>query len=270
MTLRITILGCGSSGGVPRIGGHWGACDPTNPRNRRRRCSILVEQGPENTKEDEKTQVLVDTSPDMREQLLDVGLSHLNGVIYTHEHADQSHGIDDLRMIAINMWKLVPIYADPRSLEIIKRRFSYCFETPKGSGYPPILEAHKIDMGAGTFGIDGPGGRLEITPFWQRHGQIKSLGFRFGNIAYSSDVHEIPDESWDVLDGIETWIVDALRYTHHPSHANVETALGWLERSTAKRGVLTNLHVDLDYDVLRNELPDGVEPAYDGMVVQGG
>jgi len=265
MTLRITILGCGSSGGVPRIGGNnggkWGACDPNNPKNRRRRCSILAEQG----EGEEKTTVLVDTSPDMREQLLDANVERLDAVLFTHEHADQTHGIDDLRMIAINMWKLVPVYADARTLGLLKHRFDYCFTTPEGSGYPPILEAHKIDVDNVNISIDGPGGRIEITPFWQNHGHIKSLGFRFGNVAYTSDAHAIPKESWEKLDGIDTWIVDALRHTHHPSHANVETALKWLERSTAKRGILTNLHIDLDYEALKRELPAHVEPAYDGM-----
>jgi phosphoribosyl 1,2-cyclic phosphate phosphodiesterase len=264
MTLRVTILGCGSSGGVPRIGGHWGACDPTNPKNRRRRCSILVEQG----EGEEKTQVLVDTSPDMREQLLDAEVSRLDGVLFTHEHADQSHGIDDLRMIAINMWKRVPIYADPRTLSILKSRFDYCFETPNGSGYPPILDGHKIDVDDVNISVGGPGGPLGVTPFWQEHGQIRSLGFRFGDIAYTSDANAIPEESWERLEGVKTWIVDALRYTHHPSHANVETALEWLERVGAARGILTNLHIDLDYETLKAELPPYVEPAFDGMVVE--
>jgi len=264
MSVRITILGCGSSGGVPRIGGHWGACDPGNPKNRRRRCSILVEQG----EGAEKTSVLVDTSPDMREQLLDAGVSRLDAVLFTHEHADQTHGIDDLRMIAINMWKLVPVYAERHTLDVLKQRFDYCFTTPKGSGYPPILEPHLIDVDNVNFGIDGPGGRIEVTPFWQQHGHIRSLGFRFGDIAYTSDAHDIPEQGWERLDGVKTWIVDALRYTHHPSHANVETALKWIERSGATRGILTNLHIDLDYETLRRELPDHVEPAYDGMVVE--
>ena len=265
MTLRITILGCGSSGGVPRIGGNWGACDPANPKNRRRRCSILVEQG----EGDATTSVLVDTSPDMREQLLDANVGRLDGVIFTHEHADQSHGIDDLRMIAINMMKRVPVWADRRTLSILETRFDYCFVTPKGSGYPPILEPHVIDVDDVNFTIDGPGGPLAITPFWQEHGHIRSLGFRFGDIAYTSDAHDIPEDSWPRLEGIDTWIVDALRYTRHPSHANVETALGWLDRAKVKRGVLTNLHVDLDYETLCAELPDHIEPAYDGMVVEG-
>jgi phosphoribosyl 1,2-cyclic phosphate phosphodiesterase len=264
MSLRITILGCGSSGGVPRIGGKWGACDPNNPKNRRTRCSILVEQG----EGDAKTSVLVDTSPDMREQLLRANVSRLDGVIYTHEHADQSHGIDDLRMIAINMMARVPVWADRRTLEVLEHRFDYCFVTPKGSGYPPILKANRIDVDDVNFSVDGPGGPLTITPFWQEHGHIRSLGFRFGDIAYTSDANGIPEESWERLEGVSTWIVDALRYTKHPSHANVEMALGWLERAKVTRGILTNLHVDLDYETLRKELPPHVEPAYDGMVVE--
>jgi phosphoribosyl 1,2-cyclic phosphate phosphodiesterase len=200
--------------------------------------------------------------------LLGAGVSRLDGVLYTHEHADQSHGIDDLRMIAINMRARVHIWADPRTLEVLRHRFDYCFKTPAGSGYPPILDPHVIDVDDVNLTIEGPGGPLTITPFWQEHGHIRSLGFRFGGIAYTSDANGIPDESWKRLAGVHTWIVDALRYTHHPSHANVETALEWLERSGARRGILTNLHVDLDYETLKAELPAHVEPAYDGMVVE--
>jgi len=267
--LSVTILGCGSSGGVPRIGNHWGACDPGNPKNRRTRCSILVTKGDADAPEEERTQVLIDTSPDMPAQLNAANVGRLNAVLYTHEHADQTHGIDDLRMVAINMWKLVPIYADQTTMDLLQSRFDYCFKTPPGSGYPPILEPHLIDDIPSTVTIEGAGGDITFQPFWQEHGHIKSLGFRFGDIAYSSDAVGICDESWPLLDGINTWIVDALRYTEHPSHANVEQALGWLKRSTATRGVLTNLHVDLDYETLKGELPDGVEPAFDGMVVPG-
>ncbi len=263
MTLTVTILGCGSSGGVPRIGNHWGACDPTNPKNRRMRCSILVERGTG----DAKTSVLIDTSPDMAAQLNAANAGRLDAVLYTHEHADQTHGIDDLRMVAINMRKRVPVWGDALTMQLLQSRFDYCFVTPEGSGYPPILEPHIFDEKLSPLTIDGPGGAITFQPFWQEHGNIKSLGFRFGTMAYSSDLHDVPEETWPRLEGIETWIVDALRYTPHPTHANVETALKWLARSTATRGVLTNLHVDLDYETLAAELPDGVEPAYDGMKV---
>ena len=261
--LTVTILGCGSSGGVPRIGNHWGVCDPTNPKNRRTRCSLLVERG----SGDAKTSVLIDTSPDMAAQLNGAGTGRLDAVLYTHEHADQTHGIDDLRMVAINMRKRVPIWADQVTFDLLRSRFDYCFETPPGSGYPPILDPHVFDAELSPVTIEGAGGPITFLPFWQEHGHIKSLGFRFENIAYSSDLHDVPEESWQRLDGIDTWIVDALRYTPHPSHAHLERTLKWLTRSTATHGVLTNLHVDFDYETLKSELPPGIEPAYDGMIL---
>lgn len=262
--LKATILGCGSSGGVPRIGDVWGECDPSEPRNRRRRCSLLVQRfGDEGV-----TTVLVDTSPDMREQLLDADVGKIDAVLYTHDHADQLNGIDDLRMVAMNMWSRVNVHADKASGERIKRRFSYCFEQADGSAYPAILNL-KMDLKPGrALRIDGPGGPVDAIPFLQFHGEIDSLGFRFGPIAYSSDVVGMPEESFELLDGIDCWILDCLRYKAHPSHNNLETSLAWLERVKPAHGVLTNLHVDLDYATLKAELPDGVEPAYDGMVIE--
>ncbi len=264
MTLRVTILGCGSSGGVPRIGDVWGSCDPDEPRNRRRRCSILVQRiGPGGV-----TSVLVDTSPDMREQLLDAKTGKLDAVLYTHDHADQAHGIDDLRMVAMNMRARVNVHADKASGERLKRRFSYCFEQAPGSAYPAILDL-RLDLEPGRVHVvDGPGGPIEALPFLQYHGEIDSLGFRFGPIAYSSDVVDMPEESFAALEGIDCWILDCLRYNAHPSHVNLETSLSWFERVKPARGILTNLHVDLDYQTLKGQVPAGVEPAYDGMVVE--
>ena len=262
---RFTILGSGSSGGVPRIGGHWGACDPTEPKNRRRRCSLLVERFGDAA---EPTTVLIDTSPDIREQLLDANVSKIDAVLYTHEHADQMHGIDDLRMVAMNMWQRVDVYADKRTHEVMMDRFGYCFRTPEGSDYPPILSDHLISDDLAPIVIDGPGGAIQAIPFWQDHGRIDSLGFRIGNMAYSSDVVGLPDKSFDVLQNLECWIVDALRYTRHPTHANVDMALDWIERAKPKQGVLTNLHVDLDYRTLKSTLPSHVVPAYDGMTIE--
>ena len=267
-TLEVTILGCGSSGGVPRLGGpdghgYWGACDPNNPRNRRRRCSLLVRQSSESG----KTQLLVDTSPDMREQLLDAGVSTLDGVLVTHNHADQLHGLDDLRMIAINMRRRVDVWSDNAALEGMLGRFAYCFVQAPGSEYPPVLNAHEIAEPHQEFQIGGAGGPIPILAFRQGHGGIHSLGFRFGPIAYSSDVHEFDDAAFAALAGTRIWIVDALRYTPHPTHSHVERSLEWIARLKPERAVLTNMHVDLDYETLKAELPDNVEPAYDGMVL---
>jgi phosphoribosyl 1,2-cyclic phosphate phosphodiesterase len=260
MTLRVRILGSGSSGGVPRIGGHWGACDPAEPRNRRRRCSILVQR----LSGGESTDVLVDTSPDLREQMLDAGLGRLDAVLYTHQHADQVSGIDDLRVIAINMRTRVPVYMDQVTNDVLTKRFDYCFEAPKGSPYPPILDARPMTC-LEPVSIAGAGGDVVALPFDQDHGVIRSLGFRFGPVAYSPDVVDIPEESFEALEGVECWIVDALRYTPHMTHAHVDKALEWIDRVRPKRAYLTNLHVDLDYRTLAKELPEGVEPAYDGL-----
>ncbi|HEX3431646.1 MAG TPA: MBL fold metallo-hydrolase [Rhizomicrobium sp.] len=270
-TLTVTILGCGSSGGVPRLGGpdgsgSWGACDPDNPKNRRRRCSMLVAQ----QLSQGVTTVLVDTAPDLRQQLLDARVSSLDGVIITHDHADQLHGIDDLRLVFHIMRRCVDVYADEETMREVRRRFGYCFETPDGGVYPPILNPHVIPEPFRAFAIAGAGGAIPVLPFWQQHGPIRSLGLRFGPIAYSSDVNGLPEDSFAALEGVDCWILDALRYTPHPTHANVETALAWIARVKPKRAILTNLHLDLDYETLRRELPKGVEPAYDGMVITPG
>lgn len=266
--LHITILGCGSSGGVPRIGGpngagYWGACDPANLKNRRRRCSILVQR-----KSDTGiTTVLVDTSPDMREQLIDARISHLDAVLITHDHADQLHGLDDLRMVAMNMRRRVDVYCDAATFTGVMARFGYCFVQPAGSDYPPILNAHQIPEPFEQFTLGGAGGDIPVEAFSMGHGKIQSLGYRFGPIAYSSDVDRLDEEALAALEHVDCWIVDALRYTPHPSHAHVARALEWIAHVKPRLAVLTNLHTDLDYETLRRELPPGVEPAYDGMVI---
>ncbi len=266
MTLEVRILGCGSSGGVPRLGEgapFWGACDPNNPKNRRWRCSILVTH-----KSDAgETRVLVDTSPDMREQLLAAKIGRLDGVLITHDHADQLHGMDDLRVVALNMKRRLDLWSDARGLDGIMQKFGYCFETPPGSDYPPILTAHEIPEPFADFEIPGHGGPVPVRAFGQRHGRIRSLGYRFGPLAYSPDVDGLDDDAFAALDGVECWIVDALRYTPHPSHAHLSRTLEWIARVKPKHAVLTNMHVDLDYDKLMRELPAGVEPAFDGMVL---
>ncbi len=262
MSVRLTILGCGSSGGVPRVAVGWGACDPSNPRNRRRRCSVLVErQGAHGT-----TTVLVDTTPDLRDQLIGADVRRLDGVIYTHEHADHTHGIDDLRPLAIVMRRRVPVYMDEATGAMMETRFGYCFRTPPGSQYPPILEARPMAAGR-PVAIDGPGGVVEALPFRMVHGDIDALGLRFGDVVYAPDVSHIPDESLHHFEGLATLIVDALRHTPHPSHFSLSEALALIERVRPRRAILTNLHTDLDYETLRSEIPAHVEPAYDGLTV---
>ncbi|MBK5960472.1 phosphoribosyl 1,2-cyclic phosphodiesterase [Rhodoplanes elegans] len=263
MTLTVTILGCGSSGGVPRPALGWGVCDPTNPKNRRRRCSLLVDRaGPEGT-----TRVLVDTSPDLREQLIDAGVEWLDAVLYTHEHADHTHGIDDLRGLFLKRRQRLDCYLDEATWRVMFARFGYCFVTPPGSQYPPICNEHRIAPGHPVT-IHGPGGPVTALPFVQDHGDIPSLGFRFGGVAYSSDLVDMPEESAALLHGLDLWIVDSLRDRPHPSHFSVGQALAWIERLKPKRAILTNLHSDLDYAELKARLPAGVEPAYDGMRVR--
>ncbi|MEO9517663.1 MAG: MBL fold metallo-hydrolase [Paracoccaceae bacterium] len=261
MTLRFTILGCGSSGGVPRLGGQWGACDPTNPKNKRQRCSLLVEKdGPDGT-----TSVLIDTSPDLRNQLLEAQVERLDGVIYTHPHADHVHGIDDLRMIVLNMRARLSVWADGATQKDLISRFGYVFVQPEGSPYPPILELRDID---GAVTIEGPGGDITFTPFQVEHGSIESLGFRVEGLAYLPDVSKIPESSWPYLRNLDVWIVDALRRDPHPTHSHLERTLEWIERAAPRHAVLTNMHIDLDYETLLAETPDHIEPAFDGMTIK--
>lgn len=258
--LVFTVLGCGSSGGVPRLGGHWGACDPDNPKNRRRRCSLLVER----VSSDGVTRVLIDTSPDMREQLLDAGVGNLDAVVFTHGHADHVHGIDDLRMIVFNQKSRLAVWADKPTEERLKSGFGYAFVQPEGSTYPPILDFNLID---GDVTIDGAGGAVTFSPFLVRHGGIDALGFRIGDLAYLPDVAEIPDDVWPMLEGLDVWIVDALRRAPHPTHTHLAQTLTWIERVAPKQAVLTNMHVDLDYETVRDETPKNVTPAFDGMKI---
>ena len=263
MSLTVTILGSGSSTGVPRVGAGWGACDPGEPRNRRRRCSILVEKtGPEGT-----TAVVVDTSPDLRQQLLDAEVTRLDAVLFTHDHADHTHGIDDLRPLVLHMRRRIPAYADATTAAVLQARFGYCFETPPGSGYPPILDEHRIVVPRPVV-IQGPGGAVEAEPFRMIHGPTEATGFRFGSLAYAPDVSVMPPESVERLRGLEVLIVDALRYTPHPTHFSVADALALIKEVRPRRAVLTNLHSDIDYDRLRSELPDGVVPAFDSMQIE--
>ena len=258
--LKITILGCGSSGGVPRLGGHWGACDPDNSKNHRRRCSILVEQ----TTDTGTTRVLIDASPDLRAQLLDAGIGTLDAVVFTHEHADHTHGLDDLRMIVFNTRKRLPVWADGPTASAITTRFAYAFVQPEGSSYPPILDLNAID---GPFGITGDGGTIPFQPFEVDHGSIRAQGFRIQDIAYLPDVSAMPDENWPMLNGLNCWILDALGYKPHPTHINLETALSWIDRAKPEKAILTNMHIGMDYATVLAETPDHVTPAHDGLVL---
>jgi len=261
MTFTFTILGCGSSGGVPRPGLGWGDCNPNNPKNRRRRCSMLVERRAETGG---KTTVLIDTSPDLREQLLDAGVDWLDAVLFTHEHADHTHGIDDLRPLVIHQRRRIDVYLDEATSRAMHARFGYCFMTPPGSGYPPILHEHRI-MPGHEVTIDGDGGPITVLPFLQSHGDIPSLGFRIADVAYSADLVDLPAESIDALAELEIWIVDALRYKSHPTHFSLSDALAWIDRLGPRRAVLTNMHADIDFDTVKAGLPAHVEPAYDGL-----
>ena len=260
--LRVTILGCGSSGGVPRLGGRWGACDPANPKNRRRRCSILVER----IEGEDVTRVLVDAGPDMRAQLLDADVGVLDGVLFTHEHADHVHGIDDLRQIVFNRRERLPVWADAKTAAILRERFTYVFDQPPGSLYPPTLEMRSLD---GPVTVEGPGGPVSAHPFEVPHGpRSTALGFRIGPVAYLPDVSDMTDAAWEAVTGVECWIVDALRYEPHITHAHLARTLEWIERAAPGRAIITNMHLDLDHDRVAAETPANVDPAYDGMVLR--
>lgn len=258
--IAFTILGCGSSGGVPRLGGHWGACDPDNPKNRRSRCSLLI------TRRDGAgvTRVLIDTSPDMRAQLLDAGVGQLDAVVFTHSHADHVHGLDDLRQIVFNMRRRLPVWADGPTQEALFARFGYAFVQPEGSPYPPILDMHSL---RGPLTVAGAGGEITLRPFRAEHGAMDALGFRIGDLAYLPDAVAIPEESWALLGGLDCWIVDALRRQPHPTHAHLDMTLGWIARAQPRRAVLTNMHIDLDYQTLVEELPAHIRPAHDGLTL---
>ena len=260
MTTTLTILGCGSSGGVPRIGGDWGTCDPANPKNRRRRCSALITRtGPLGT-----TRLLVDTSPDMREQMLSANVRDIDAVLYTHEHADHTHGIDELRAFFLLKRAKVQVWADEPTGHMLLSRFPYCFYTAAGSDYPPIVDLNRMVPG-GPVTVTGAGGAIVALPFRVHHGNIDALGFRIGATAYVPDLSGIPDESLPALEGLRLLIIDALKRTPHPSHLSLPETLRWIERLKPERAVITNMHVDLDFDTLRRELPAHIEPAYDGL-----
>ncbi len=263
MNPRLTarILGCGSSAGVPRIGGDWGDCDPANPKNRRSRCSLLIER----TTPSGTTRVLIDTTPDLRAQLLAAGVGLIDGALYTHPHADHLHGLDDLRTVAQNRGARLPVWADADTSEVLISRFGYAFVQPAGSLYPPILDLKLLD---GPVTVAGDGGPITLVPFRVAHGRITALGFRVNDLAYLPDVSGIPDDIWPALANLDVWILDALRRKPHPTHTHLAQSLAWIARAAPRRGVLTNMHNDLDYATLTAELPAGIIPAYDGLALE--
>jgi len=259
--LEITVLGSGSSGGVPRADGEWGACDPSEPKNLRSRCSLLVRRRGEGA--DKETTLIVDTSPDFRLQTAFAGVKRLDAVLLSHDHADQIHGLDDVRAFFIRQRAKIPCHMDAATTVSALRRFGYIFEGE--SGYPAICRALSLPGHGEAWSVEGPSGAIPVVTFDQDHGAIRSVGYRFGGVAYSSDVVGLTDEAFEALQDLDVWIVDALRWAPHPTHAHVERTLEWIARAKPKRAILTNMHIDLDYNALAAYLPDGVEPGYDGL-----
>lgn len=253
--MKVTVLGCGASWGVPAIGPDWGRCDPADPRNRRRRCSLLVESC------DQK--LLIDAAPDLREQLLDAGIARLDAVLLTHAHADHLHGIDDLRIVNRLIGKSLPLHANAEALAEVERRFGYALLPPVPGRplYRPALVAHPI---AGPFVAAG----MPVVPFAQDHGYSTTLGFRIGPVGYSTDVTRLDDDAFTALAGVELWIVDCMRRAPHPTHSHLAQTLAWIERVRPRRAVLTHMDQSLDYRELSAELPVGIEPGYDGLAIE--
>ncbi|NVK36049.1 MAG: MBL fold metallo-hydrolase [Rhodobacteraceae bacterium] len=261
--IKVTILGCSSSGGVPRLGTDWGDCDPAEPKNARNRCSILVEkQGP-----DGLTSVVIDTGPDFRQQMLRANVQRLDAVLYTHSHADHLHGIDDLRMFYMINKAEIPVYMDTPTFARAQEAFGYCFKRPEGSSYPPILRRVPITASK-EFAVEGPGGAIHFQPFEVEHGNIPALGFRFNDVCYLPDVSQIGANELPFVEDLDVWIIDCLRRRPHPTHFHLEMALDWIEKMKPKSAVLTNLHNDLDYQTLAAETADHIAPAYDGMTLE--
>lgn len=260
--LEVTVLGCGSSGGVPRSDGNWGVCDPAEPKNRRTRCSLLLRRKGQG----DETTVLIDTSPDFREQAIAARIRRLDAVLFTHDHADQAHGIDDVRAFFLRQRARIPAWMDAATRAALTTRFRYIFEN--SNGYPAILEAIDLPRHGDAFAVSGPSGDIPATTFDQEHGNIRCVGYRCGPVAYSPDVNGMPETAFEALKGVDTWIIDALRYTPHPTHAHLERTLDWIARVRPRRAILTNMHIDMDYNALCAQLPTGVEPAWDGMTVE--
>ncbi|MEO0543837.1 MAG: MBL fold metallo-hydrolase [Pseudomonadota bacterium] len=261
--LKVTILGCGSSSGTPRPNGDWGKCDPNNPKNRRTRSSILVEQIGKNGG---KTSIVFDTGPDFRAQMLMANVQQIDAIVYTHPHADHIHGIDDVRTFVLSQGQMIPTYGDTATYKRLNEAFRYIFQTPKGSSYPPILTQNLIEADK-PFMVSGQGGSVDLLPIYQEHGEIYSLGFRIDNFAYCPDVSALPESSIAKLLGLDTLIIDALQYREHVSHFSLGQALAMIDRLKPKRAYLTHMHTPLDYQTVKDETPDHIEPCFDGMVI---
>ncbi len=259
-TLAVTILGSGCSTGVPRSDGYWGACNPDNPRNRRSRCSAWFSL--KNKENQGITSALVDTSSDFRNQAIAAAIPHIDAILWTHDHADQVGGIDDIRAFTFAHGP-IDGYSDFATFSTLSGRYSYVFSG--NLGYPPICNHQYIPPHGTPWVIKGEGGALPVTTFDQIHGPIKSVGYRIGDIAYSSDISAMPEESFGALDGVKLWIVDGMRYKPHPTHSHIEQTLDWIARVKPDHAVITNLHQDVDYDAVKAILPPNVEPAYDQM-----
>ncbi|GGD24636.1 MBL fold metallo-hydrolase [Aureimonas glaciei] len=259
-TLRLTILGCGSSPGTPRITGDWGACDPAEPRNRRSRSSALIER----VSGEGTTTVVIDCGPDFRLQMLAAQVSRLDAVLITHPHADHIHGLDDLRGYNQDSKALIPVHSDAATHARLLEAFGYCYRTPTGSDYRPIVRHVPIEPNE-VFAVDGPGGPLSIRAFRQVHGSIHSLGFRIGPLAYCTDVSDFPPAAVEAIEGAEHIVIDALQYRPHPSHLSLDQALDWIARLKVGRATLTHMHTPLDYATLCAALPAQVRPGHDGL-----
>ncbi len=289
--MRFTILGCGSSGGVPRFGGRdgagdWGACDPLNPKNRRKRCALLVEK----ISSTGTTRLCIDAGPDFKSQMIDAKVAMLDALVLTHEHADHVHGIDDVRQF-VNLktqdrisaltqqgknitkedyFKLVEearidCFSGLSCFDELEERFGYLFKTPQGSNYPPIMKLHKIN---GKFSIDGMGGKIELEPFAIPHGSIDAFGFKMGGLVYLPDVFDLNEEARDLIRGCDVFIVDCLQDRPHGTHTDFQKTTQWINELKPKHTILTDLHTSLDYDVLNARTPKNVEPAFDGMTIE--
>ncbi|WP_293902866.1 MBL fold metallo-hydrolase [Phenylobacterium sp.] len=266
-TLEVTILGCGSSGGVPRADGAWGDCDPHEPKNLRTRCALLVRRLGEGAADStQQTTALIDASPELRIQTVRAGVKRVDAVLLTHDHADQVHGLDDIRAFYLRQQARIPCWMDASTDATMMRRFGYIFE-PEG-GYPAICDRAAIPAHGTAWQVDGPSGAIPVTTFDQDHGGVRTVGYRFGGVAYSSDVVRLDEAAFAALADLDIWIVDALRRRPHPTHAHLERTLEWIARVRPKRAILTNMHIDLDFQQLRAELPAGVEPAFDGLTFQ--
>ncbi|MBI1275866.1 MBL fold metallo-hydrolase [bacterium] len=261
--MTATLLGCGSSSGVPLIGCHCVACSSPNPKNNRSRASLLVDA--RSTGANKATRLLIDTSPDLRQQALKHNITTVDGILFTHDHADHTHGIDDVRSFNYHRSGIVPAWADAVTIATLRERFGYVFRPPKPEfgWYAPALDFRQIPDPLTPFEAAG----IPVIPFWQDHGRVRSLGFRIGNLAYSTDAKALDETAFGILQGVDTWIVDCLKETPTWSHSHLEQTLEWIERVKPRRAILTHMSHELEYEALSTKLPPGTEPSYDGMVI---